>query len=118
MRASPARSSEHDIAVAVMKYLATLPSRKATTASIKRHIPSFIKLTRADKQPSITRPMEQLWHQVVGNIVSHRADSPENFVNRDLLTYDRGWLTLTEAGSAYLQILRTGAGQNENDRVS
>jgi hypothetical protein len=105
MRSKPNRSSEHDIAIAVMRYLATLPSRRATTSSLKRHVPAFIKLTRSDKQFSDTRPNEQLWHQVVGNIVSHRSDSPENFINRGLLAYDRGWLTLTSAGSAHLDKL-------------
>src|SRR5438874_805214 len=96
------RSSEHDIAFAVMKYLATIPSGSASTASIKRHVPNFIDLTDDDREPSETRQNEQVWQQVVGNIVSHRRDSPENFINRGLLAYDGGALTLTDAGRAYL----------------
>lgn len=102
MRSRPDRSSEHDIAFAVMKYLVTLPKGSATTASVKRHVPDFIRLTQADKEPSSTRPNEQLWHQVVGNIVSHRDESPDNFINRGLLKYEGRRLMLTDAGRAYL----------------
>lgn len=102
MPSKPGRSTEHDIAFAVMKYLATVPHGTASTASIKKHVPSFIDLTPDDKEPSGTRPNEQVWQQVVGNIVSHRKDSPENFVNRGLLAYEARKLTLTDAGRAYL----------------
>lgn len=97
------RSSEHDIAFAAMKYLATIPSRSATTSDVKKHIPNFIELTPDDQETSETRPNEKLWQQVVGNIVSHRSDSPENFINRGLIAYDGGTWTLTDAGSAYLK---------------
>lgn len=97
------RSSEHDIAFAVMKYLATLPKGTATTATIKRNVSSYITLTNRDREPSGSRPGEQVWQQVVGNIVSHRNDSPENFVNRGLLEYSARKLSLTEAGRAYLK---------------
>ena len=96
------RSSEHDIAYAAMKYLATLPNGTAKTADVKGHVPNFINLTPDDQASSETRPNEELWQQVVGNIVSHRNESPENFINRGLIAYDSGYWTLTEAGRAYL----------------
>jgi hypothetical protein len=73
-----------------MKYLATLPSGTAEVAAVKQHVPNFIELTPDDKEPSGTRPNEAVWQQVVGNIVSHRHESPENFINRGLLAYDSG----------------------------
>jgi hypothetical protein len=99
------RSSEHDIALAAMKYLATLPTAAALTATVKKHVPSFIKLTPEDHEPSGPRPGEELWQQVVGNIVSHRKLSSENFVNRGLLAYEARKLRLTDAGRAYLKKL-------------
>jgi hypothetical protein len=102
MTSKAGRSSEHDIAYAAMKYLATLSSGTATTATIKKHIPSFIKLTDGDHEPSDTRPNEEVWRQVVGNIVSHRNGSPENFINRGLIDYAGGKWSLTAAGHAYL----------------
>ena len=86
-----------------MKYLATIPSKSATTSDVKKHIPHFIALTPGDQETSETRPNEQLWQQVVGNIVSHRKDSPDNFINRGLIAYDEGIWTLTDAGEAYLK---------------
>ena len=97
------RSSEHDIAFAAMKYLATIPNRSATTADVKQHVPNFIALTADDLEASETRPNEQVWQQVVGNIVSHRNDSPENFINWGLIAYDSGVWTLTDAGVAHLK---------------
>ena len=105
MPSKSGRSSEHDIAFAVMKYLATLPTATATTATVKKNVPSFIKLTDGDQEPSGSRHGEELWQQVVGNIVSHRYDSPENFVNRGLLAYGARKLSLTEAGRGYLKKL-------------
>lgn len=96
------RSSEHDIAYAAMKYLETVPGKSATTSEVKKHVPSFISLTPGDQEQSETRDNEQLWQQVVGNIVSHRKDSPENFINRGLIAYDNGVWSLTDAGQRYL----------------
>lgn len=98
----PNRSSEHDIAHAAMKYLATLPNKAASTSDIKAHVPNFINLTPDDRDASETRPNEELWQQVVGNIVSHRNESPENFINRGLIEYNGGQWSLTAAGAAYL----------------
>lgn len=97
------RSSEHDIAYAAMKYLATIPSKSAKTSEIKQQVPHFIALTAEDHEVSETRPNEELWQQVVGNIVSHRNDSPDNFINRGLIAYNDGVWSLTDAGEIYLQ---------------
>ncbi len=96
------RSSEHDIAFAALKYLNTLPDKTAPTSDVKLNIPDFIDLTPEDREISETRPNEELWQQVVGNIVSHRKDSPENFINQGLINYDGKNWTLTESGIAYL----------------
>jgi hypothetical protein len=88
-----------------MKYLATLPTGTAKTASVKKFVPNYIALTPGDKEPSGTRPNEQMWQQVVGNIVSHRKESPENFINRGLLGYDGGKLSITDVGRAHLKKL-------------
>lgn len=99
------RSTEHDIAFAAMKYLASAPSHSASTSDVKAHVPNFINLTADDLEVSETRPNEYVWQQVVGNIVSHRHDSPENFINRGLIAYDGGIWTLTDAGAAHLKKL-------------
>lgn len=86
-----------------MKYLDTVPGKAAITSDVKRHVPNFIGLTSGDRDPSDTRPNEEVWQQVVGNIVSHRNESPENFMNRGLIGYDGKAWSLTPAGEAYLR---------------
>ena len=103
MPSKPNRSSENDIAFAAMKYLVTTPAKSATTAEVKQHIPNFIALTVDDREVSETRPNEEVWQQVVGNIVSHRNDSPDNFINRGLISYDGCVWSLPPAGESYLQ---------------
>ena len=92
-------SSEHDIALAAMKFLKTQPKLTATTSAVKKNIPNFIQLTDDDRAQSETRENEELWQQIVGNIVSHRRDSPENAINRGWIDYDGGNWTLTPAGA-------------------
>ena len=97
------RTSEHEIALAVLRYLATVPGGEATVTAIKKNVPNFIKLTADDLQPSGTRPNEMVYQQVIGNIVSHRHDSEDNFVNRGLLSYRPRHLKITDAGRNYLK---------------
>jgi hypothetical protein len=66
------RSSEEDIAQAVIKYLDTLPTKQDTIQNIILNVPKYIALTSEDKQPSPTRAGEELWEQQVRNIVSHK----------------------------------------------
>ena len=44
----------------------------ASVTYVRRKIPSYMLLSAADRQPSPTRPGEQLWEQQVRNIVCHR----------------------------------------------
>lgn len=74
-----ARSSEEDIAQAVIKYLDTLSTKQAYIRDIISNVPNYIALTSDDKQPSPTRVGEELWEQQVRNIVSH-ANSPGNAI--------------------------------------
>lgn len=62
------RTSEIDYSIAVLRYLASLPSGEASVTSIKRQMPSFLNLTAEDQAPSGTRPNELVYQQVVGSI--------------------------------------------------
>lgn len=99
------RTSETDYAVAVLRYLASLPSGEASVTAIKKKMPSLINLTPEDMAPSGTRPNERVYQQVVGNIVSHRKESSENFVNRGLLSHRPRHLAITDAGRRHLKKL-------------
>lgn len=96
------RSSEHDIALAVLRYLATVPHGKATIGEIKRHLPSFINLTELDLEQSPTRVNECVWEQQVRNIVSHK-NTEGNAINSGLLAHSPGALEITDAGRFWLK---------------
>ncbi len=95
------RSNEHEIAVAVLRYLATVPSGIATIAEITQHLPNFINLTPADLEQSPTRDQESVWEQQVRNIVSHR-DTAGNAINDGLLASSPGAMSITDAGKFWL----------------
>lgn len=92
------RSTEVDISEAVLKILAGRANGEATIGHLKKQIPDFIKLTPGDKEQSVTRPNEELWEQLVRNIVSHKA-SEGNYIAEGYLTApSRGRLRITDAG--------------------
>lgn len=95
------RSNEHEIATAVLRYLATVPGGTATIAEIKQHLPDFIDLTPADLEQSPTRDQERVWEQQVRNIVSHR-DTDGNAINDGLLANSPGAISITDAGKFWL----------------
>lgn len=95
------RSTESEIATAVARYLATLPAGEASIQRIRKNIPAFAALTAADQEPSETRQGEEMWEQLVRNIVSHR-NSEGNFVQRGILAWRPRRLALTDAGRQWL----------------
>ena len=40
--------------------------------------------------------------QIIRNIVSHRNSSKNNMINRDLISYSKGMLSITEKGKQHL----------------
>jgi hypothetical protein len=78
-------SDETRFASAVERYLFDAGG-EATIGQIRRNIPFYIKLTALDRRPSRTRPGEEMWEQLVRNIVCHRR-SQGNAVNAGRLEY-------------------------------
>lgn len=76
---------EAEIAKAVENYLFDAGG-KASIGQIRRNLPFYITLTEADRMPSTTRPGEEMWEQLVRNIVCHRK-SQGNAVNAGVLEY-------------------------------
>lgn len=95
------RSTEQDIAVAVLKVLGTKPSGEASIQTLIEEVPKHHSLTAGDKMPSTTRSTEELWEQIVRNITSHK-DSPSNFIARGYLVQIDGGLKITPAGQDHL----------------
>lgn len=98
----PGRTSEFEYSMATLRHLASLPSGEASVTSLKKVMPALIQLTNGDYAPSGTRTNEKVYQQIVGNIVSHRHESSENFVSRGLLCWRPRYLAITDAGRRFL----------------
>jgi hypothetical protein len=64
-------AQEDDIAIGVMQIAAAQSSSICTFKRAYLEIPNFVNLSRANLAPSIKRPGEPMWHQIVRNIKSH-----------------------------------------------
>lgn len=73
----------------------------APVGYVRRKIPSYMPLTAADRQPSPTRPGEQLWEQQVRNIVCHR-DCDGNPIKTGRFRYSKRRLSLVRGPQADL----------------
>lgn len=69
-----AGTSEHDIALAVMRIAKKQSHGIATFKRLYSEIPNEINLNSSDLSPSSTRNGEPMWHQIVRNIKSHDQD--------------------------------------------
>jgi hypothetical protein len=94
---APDRVTEHDVADAACKVLASEPNRTATIQRLVQEIPKHLKLSAADKVRSKTRRNEAIWEQQIRNIQSHHK-SPGNFIYEGFLERVKGGLRLTNAG--------------------
>lgn len=92
------RTTETEISEAVLQILAEVPDGEAPLDRIKELIPEFIKLTDADRAQSDTRPNEELWEQLVRNIVSHKETEGNYIAEGFLESPRRGWLRITDSG--------------------
>jgi hypothetical protein len=76
------RTSEKQIAACIVAISKRQAAHKATVAELMEACPGRIKLTRADREHSPTRPGEARWEQRVRNIRSH--NSGERFGLRNI----------------------------------
>jgi len=97
------RTSEPEISVAVLRICADSPSGTATIRQLKRLIPDYINLTKEDRQPSATRKGEELWEQIVRNIVSHGNKKAEGNLTEGYAEHAPGKITITQSGRTHLK---------------
>jgi hypothetical protein len=103
-----ARASESDIALAVLRMASEQPHHVITYEELYRELPSRIQLTQFDEMPSLTRPNEKMWYQLVRNIRSHQH-SPGNLVNLGYLEpIERVGYRATLEGLEFLRSLDDG----------
>lgn len=96
------RVTEHDVAHATCIVLAPRVGREGAIQTLKKEIPSVLKLSAADLRQSTTRRNEAMWEQQIRNITSHHK-SPGNFIYEGFLERIKGGLRLTEAGHLRLK---------------
>jgi hypothetical protein len=87
------RTTENEIAEAVIVILVDRPNGRATIADIMAEIPEHLTLSPEDLAQSPTRPNEKVWQQQVRNITSHK-DSPGNAIFEGRLIATPGGLGL------------------------
>jgi hypothetical protein len=88
------RIREADLYPAVETYLREVGGT-APLAAIRRSIPAYVTLSPLDRLPSPTRPREELWEQLVRNIVCHR-DSDGNPIKEGRFVYTKRRLSLPQ----------------------
>ncbi len=96
------RTPESEMRVAALQVARSKPNGIATTTQLKEEIEKYIDLTPEDLRQSKTRRNEQMYQQIVGNIVSH-LDSQANIFARGLAVYTGDGIQITQAGIDFLQ---------------
>ena len=98
-----AKTSETELGLAVMRFLATRPNGQATMRTIIKRLPEHIALTAEDHEQSGVRLGEEMWEQRVRNLKSHDKTQgnilEEGYVDRP----SRSNYRLTNAGRVHLQ---------------
>ncbi len=97
---------EPEARILALRIAATFPNHQATMARIKKEVPNYRDLSEADLKPSLKRPNECMWPQIIGNVVSHEGAGTSIF-NRDWAVRipSRKSIRVTEKGLAHLKSL-------------
>ena len=86
---------ENEIANAVKTYLWEVGG-SAPIGQIRQKLGHYIELNDQDRARSTTRPSEEVWEQLVRNIVCHRESEGNAVKNGDLI-YKPGRLELKDS---------------------
>jgi hypothetical protein len=95
------RLRESEARILVLKIAAQQPNRAASTQFLKKEVPKYIELSRQDRARSKSRPREELWQQIVGNVLSHKDTRDGPFAKGHAIKTING-LSVTTKGLAYL----------------
>lgn len=96
------RLREKEARLLALKIAAECKNFEASTTYIKNRIPQIVPLTPKDLEQSKSRPREKLWHQIVGNVISHSGSSESIFSKGYAIrTFDG--IRITKLGVNYLK---------------
>lgn len=68
------RIAEAEMAAVVRTILRHRPNKTATFAELREEVPRHVKLSRSDRVKSPSRPGEEVWEQIIRNLVSHKHE--------------------------------------------
>jgi hypothetical protein len=97
-----AKLREPEARILALRIAASQKGREATTEFIKAQVPKYRDLTEDDLKPSMTRNTEQMWQQIVGNVVSHQKTSTSIFKKGYAVRISKG-IRVTDTGVAFLK---------------
>lgn len=101
-RTATDRLSEKEAKILVLKIAARSKDHSATMSDIQKQIPTLYPLTSADKRPSPSRKNEQVWQQIVRNVISHNKNSQSLFMLGWAIRHQSG-IKITPNGFTYLK---------------
>ena len=81
-----------------LKIAALQPRCRVTTTTVKTEVQRFYPLSSADRRPSTTRSNEQIWRQIIGNVIVHKYPFKQGYA-----VPSPGGLRLKEEGLNYLK---------------
>ena len=97
------RTSEHEMAEAVLEITSRTRTGCATLGQIRNRIERYIDLTDEDWEESDSQAPSPKWHQILRNIYSNRG-SEGNFIYEGYLSHlDSGGYCITHKGWQYLR---------------
>ena len=95
------RLHEKEARILVLKIAAQEPEHAASTGFLKNELRKYTELSPRDRQRSHSRPREEMWQQIVGNVISHNKTSAGPFVQGYAIKTSNG-LSVTTKGLRYL----------------
>ena len=96
------RLCESEARILALKIATECDDNSASTEYIKNRVPELVPLTTTDLQKSASRPREKLWHQIVGNVISHKPGNRSLF-NQGYAERTADGLRVTAGGLSYLK---------------
>lgn len=91
------RTTEPELSEVALQLMAERRDGRASFQDLIRLIPTRLALTAEDRQPSPTRPNEEIWEQRVRNIKSHDT-AFGNIIAEGYAVSIAGGLEITPAG--------------------
>lgn len=95
------RLREPEARILALKIAAQCPNRTASTQFIKKEVPKYTELSDIDRRRSPSRGNEEMWQQIVGNVISHQETPAGPFV-KGYATRTEDGLSVTPGGVNYL----------------